>query len=245
MQWVVGASVLVVVGVVLRRLLGLDSKVPPSVDRLSRIGQLRESIYKPIERELETRAAIVAISLNEAFEERDSGRSDIAWRLVRLSAAEWTRLAEVTNNLLGLMAKYMPLARMAAPGRILATHRFKSQIMTDQVRMHEVLQQLVFRSKLRYQLQVRVLRRCVESLTEDFLRQCRAAQNESERTPELWSSLDLEFHDFDLVTKEVLLALRAFLVCLPDSDVKDFVGELPAVLPRGVRSASGAVVVER
>jgi hypothetical protein len=245
MQWVLGALVLVVVGVVLRRLLNLDAEPRSSADALSRIGQLRESVYKPVERELETRSAIVAISLNEAFEERDSGRSDIAWRLVRLSAAEWVRLAEVTTNLLALMAKYMPLAHVAVPVRSLATHRFKSQIMIDQVRMHEVLHQLVFRSKLRYQLQVRILRRSVEGLTEDFLRQCRSAEHEAERTPELWSTLDLQFHDFDLLSKEVLLSLRAFLVCLHDSDLKEFVGELPAVLPRGARSVSEAVPVEQ
>lgn len=246
MQWVVGALVLVVVGVVLRRLLNLDSEPQGSFDGLARIGQLRESVYKPVERELETRSAIVAISLNEAFEERDSGRSDIAWRLVRLSAAEWTRLAEVTANLLALMARYMPLARVVVPVRSLATHRFKSQIMIDQVRMHDVLNQLVFRSKLRYQLQVRILRRCVDSLTEEFLRQCRsAAENESERTPEVWSSLDFQYHDFDLVTKEVLLALRAFLVCLQDSDLKEFVSELPAVLPQAARSVPDAVAVEQ
>lgn len=245
MQWVVGALVLIVVAVVLRRLLNLDSESRRSPGGLSRIGPVREAVYKPVERELETRAAIVAISLNEAFEERDSGHSDIAWRLVRLSAAEWTRLAEVTNNLLALMAKYMPLARMATPVRSLATHRFKSQIMIDQVRMHELLHQLVFRSKLRYQMQVRILRRSVEGLTEDFLRHCRSAERENERPPELWSTFDLQFHDFDLVTKEVLLAFRSFLVCLQDSDLEEFVAELPAVLPRGARSVSGAVAVER
>src|SRR5579864_8929 len=81
MQWVLGALVLVVVGIALRRLLNLDFEPRSSSDVLARIGQLRESVYKPVERELETRSAIVAISLNEAFEERDSGRSDIAWRL--------------------------------------------------------------------------------------------------------------------------------------------------------------------
>jgi len=245
MQWVLGALVLVVVGIALRRLLNLDFEPRSSSDVLARIGQLRESVYKPVERELETRSAIVAISLNEAFEERDSGRSDIAWRLVRLSASEWTRLAEVTANLLALMSRYMPLARVAVPVRSLATHRFKSQIMIDQVRMHDLLNQLVFRSKLRYQLQVRILRRCVDSLTEEFLRECRAAENENERTPELWSSFDLQYHDFDLVTKEVLLALRAFLVCLQDSDLKDFVSELPAVLPQRTRSVPAAVPVEQ
>ncbi len=245
MQWVVGALVLVVVAVVLRRALNLDAESRRPPGGLSRIGPVREAVYKPVEHELGTRADLVAISLNEAFEERDSGPSDIAWRLVRLSAEEWTRLAGVTNDLLTLMTKYMPSARMAVPVRTLAVHRFKSQIMIDQVRIYELLRQLVFRSKLRYRMQVRILHRSVEGLTEDFLRHCRSAERDNERPPELWSTFDLQFHDFDLVTKEVLLAFRAFLVCLQDSDLEEFVTELPAVLPRGTRSVSDAVGVER
>ena len=245
MQWVVGVLVLVAVAVVLRRVLNLNSEPHRPPGGLSRIGPVREAVYKPVERELETRADIVAISLNEAFEERESGHCDTAWRLVRLSAEEWTLLAGVTNDLLALMTKYMPLARMAVPVRTLAAHRFKSQLMIDQVRMYELLHQLVFRSKLRYRMQVRILHRSVEGLTEDFLRHCRSAERDNERPPELWSTFDLQFHDFDLVTKEVLLAFRAFLVCLQDSDLDEFVTELPAVVLRDARSVSDAVAVER
>jgi hypothetical protein len=245
MQWVLGGFALIAFGVVLRRLLRLDSGPRRSASGLSRIGASREALYQPVARELETQSAIIGISLNEAFEERDSGHTDIAWRLVRLSVSEWSRLTEVTTTLLNLLAKYMPTVQMAVPVRNLSSHRFKSQIMVDQVRMHELLHQLVFRSKLRFQLHVRILRRSLESLTEDFLHQYRTAERDEQHPVELWTALDFEFHDFDLLTKETLLAFRAFLVCMQDSDLEGFSTELAEVLPRGVRSASGAVAVER
>ena len=245
MQWALGALVLIIVGFVLRRLLRLDSEPRRSASGLARLSTNREELYQPVAHEFDTRSTIVAISLNEAFEERDSGHADNAWRLVQLSASEWSRLSEVTEAVLGLVVKYMPAARIVVPVRTLATHRFKSPIMMDQVRMHEVLHQLVFRSKLRFQLHVRVLRRALDSLTGDFLQQCRSAELYEERPPELWTSFDLQFHDFDLITKETLLAFRAFLVCLPDSELVDFSTELAAVLAERVRSTPSFVPVER
>ena len=245
MQWVLGASVLVVFGVVLRRLLRLDSEPRRSSSGLSHLGSSREALYKPVAREIEMHTAIVGISLNEAFEERDYGSAENAWRLVRLSASEWSRLSEVTEALLNLVVRYLPTARINVAVRNLTAHRFKSQIMIDHVRMHEVLHQLIFRSKLRFQLHVRVLRRAVESLTGDFIHRCRSAECDEDHPPELWTSLDLEFHDFDLLTKETLLAFRAFLICLEDHDLEDFAAELAEILPRGVRSVSGPVTVGR
>src|SRR5207245_3317502 len=52
------------------------------------------------------------------------------------------------------------------------------------------------------------------TLTADFRHICRAGEMGENRPPEMWQALDLEFHDFDLLTKEVLLALRSFLAGL-------------------------------
>ena len=243
--WILGAIALVLFGLILRNLLGLDSKPRVARAGLARMGSTREALYQPIAREIETQTAILGISLNEAFEERQEGRGENAWHLIGLSAAEWSRLAEVSTVVLNLVDKYMPAAHVVAPVRNLATHRFKSRVMVDQLRMHDVLHQFVFRSKLRFQLQVRVLRRATESLTQDFLESYRSVEPAVECPALLWSSFDLGFHDFDLVTKETLLAFRAFLVCLQDSELESFSSDLAAALPRGVCSVSSSVAVEQ
>src|SRR5690242_5596695 len=149
MEWVFGVIILVAFGSVLRRLLWQKPQGPRHSPGLVPLGSSREAIYQPIALELDSQAAILGISLNDAFEERDSGRSDTAWRLISLAASEWSRLAETDGLLLKMVTEYMPLARVAAPFRGLAAQRFKSPVMIDLVRSHELVQQLVFRSKLR------------------------------------------------------------------------------------------------
>jgi len=101
-----------------------------------------------------------------------------------------------------------------------------------------LLDQLVFRSKMRFQLQVRVLRRAAETLTGEFYRTYRSADRNGDRSPELWARLDLLYHDFDLLTKESLLAFRAFLACLPDTALSGFAGHLAAIVWQRERPAA-------
>jgi hypothetical protein len=238
MKWVFGALILLVVGLLLRRILRLNGQSGHRWPGMLPLSAERERVYQPVAQEVETQTAILGISLNDAFVERDAGHSDIAWRLVRLLAGEWDRLAEIITLLLKTVAKHMPRARVVVPVRSLAAHRFKSQLMIDYVRSHELLDQLVFRSKLRFQLQVQGLRRAAETLTAEFRRMYRYAERTQDRPPEFWGQLDLHFHDFDLVAKETLLAFRAFLFCLPPSALEDFSADLEVILRHGVRSTT-------
>jgi hypothetical protein len=241
MKWVIGWAILVTFGLVLRRLMRLDGD-PRSLSRgLSPLAPLsvgREAVYRPVALELDTHAAILGISLNEAFEERDAGNQDLAWRLIRLTASEWTRMVDILNVLLGAMNNYMPTLHVVGPVRNMVASRFKSQVMLDYAPLHEVVNQLVFRSKLKFQVHSRILRRAAEMLTADFRHICRAGEKQENRPPEVWQLFDFEFHDFDLITKEVLLALRSFLAGLPDSEIPEFASELAASLPRGMRSGN-------
>jgi len=145
-------------------------------------------------------------------------------------------VADIVDLLLSAITKHLPVARLPLPIRNMVAHRFRSQSMIDYVRMHEILDQLVFRSKFRFHLHIRVLRRAAETLTADF----GSTQHQGERTTErpvaVWNQLDLDFHDFDLITKETLLALRAFLLYLPDDGLADFATDLSPILAHGVRS---------
>lgn len=237
--WVLGALVILAAAIVLRRLLAIDPLTTRGAMSLLALSPDREAIYKPIAQEIETQAAILSISLNDAIDERDSGHNEIAWRLVRLSVSEWDRLSEVLAVLLNVVSENMGSARMVIPVRGMVSKRFKSRTMVDFLRMHELLDQLVFRSKMRFQLHVRVLRRGAENLTAEFRRAYRFAERTEDRPPELWHKLDLYFHDFDLVIKESLLAFRAFLVCLPHSTLSGFAAELLPVVRHSVRTASG------
>lgn len=238
MTWLLGGLVLVAVGAALRRVLRLDAELKGGGKGLAPLDPDRQAIYNPVALEVETQAAILGISLNDAFEERDSGHLEIAWRLVRLSAGEWNRLGEIVAVLLKALARHMSVAHGVVPFRSILAYRFKSDAMINYIRLHELLDQLVLGSSLRFQLHLRVLRRAAETLTEEFRRMCRYADRTGESLEELWKQLDLYFHDFDLVAKEGLLALRALLVCLPQSALADLEADLWSVVQRSVRTTS-------
>lgn len=232
--WLLGGAVFLCVGFVLRRLLGLDA---PGGRVSLRLDGERERLYQTIVLELQTQSAILAVSLNDAIEECESGNHEIAWRLLRLTTAEWNRLAEILRTLLGVVTDYLPLAGTVIPIRSMAPAYFKSEAMIDYVWLHEWLD-FLWRTRQRFHLQVRVLRHAVEALTEDF----QQVQPRSYTFPAgVWGRLDRDFHDFDLITKEVLLAFRSFITSLPEPAVDDFRSAILPIIERGVRSAPAGV----
>jgi hypothetical protein len=234
----VGILILAGVGFLLRRLLWIklaDQRPPPG---LVPLGLERQAVYDGFAPEVEARTAILGISLNDAFEERDAGRHDMAWRMIRLSASEWDGIAKIVTGLLNALAKRLPDAQAVVTPRSIHANRFKSRTMVDYVRMHELLDQLVFRSWRRFQLQLRLLRRATEIVTGEFRYTYRQAERTHDRSAEAWNQIDLNFHDFDLITKEALLAFRALLVSLPLSVLPKFSLELNALLHGRVRTPS-------
>jgi hypothetical protein len=239
MKWVVGVCILVLVGLLLRRLLHLGRPEVPVPKGLVPLAPEREGVYQSAAREIETQAAILGISLNDAIEESDAKHDDIAWRLVRLSICEWERLADTTTALLTVMSKHLDkVVHVAVPARSLAKHHFCSSTMIEYAQLHEVLDQMVVSSKLRIQLHLRLLRGAIETLTGEVQRNYRHAEQTQDHSPQVWTQLDLTFHDFDLVTKETLLAYRGLVVCLPQPALGPFGTDVVAVVKRSVRETA-------
>jgi hypothetical protein len=236
MKWILAALVLCAVAWMLRRLLQMGEPENARRRGIMALTPEREAIYRHAALEIETQSAILSISLNDAIEERDSAHDEVAWRLVQLCISEWERLGNVITGLLNVTAKYLEQVRIVVPVRAMGSHHFKTRVMIDYVRMHELLDQLVFSSKRRFQLHLRVLRRAAETLTAECFRTCREAENVAAQTQELWQRLDLYFHDFDLTIKEALLAFRILLVCLPHPALGELEADVKAVVSRSVRT---------
>lgn len=242
MQWILGTLagiLLVLLGRELRRPLQLDQHTRHRPVGVVPLDSAREAIHQPAALEMQTQAAILAVSLNDALEERDVGHAEISWRLVQLSGCAWERLAEVLSAVLQTVSKYTPSARFVVPVRSIAAHRLPSAVMVDCLRVCEWLDQFVFRYKQRFQIHIRVLRGAVETLTAHFFKTQKAARQSPNRSSALWDEFDLCFHDFDLVTKETLLGLRAFLAFLPEKELQDFAADLDRLMACGVRHVSG------
>jgi len=225
----VSVSVLAGVGVLAGLFLSHGSKSAEKSDFLSASDE-RANVYYQVAMQLETQAAIVGISVNDAIEEHDSGNDQIAWRLVRLSMTEWYWLVELDQIILSNIAARKKTSRIRFPKPPPMSNRYKYPPMVDYARMHGLLDGLVFSGELAFQLRLRFLRRVLETLNAEFGRAFREAEQEARVAPDFWKRLDALFHDLDVVTKEVLLAFRAFLVCVPRQGVGDLLAHLPALI---------------
>lgn len=235
MQWIIGGITLAAVGVFLRRILRLDAPSKPKADGMGVLRGERQALYELIAREIEAHATILGITLNDAFGEREEKRHEMAWRVVRLAMGEWNRLTELLTGLQTIITKFLPTTTGIVPVRRVAVGHFKSRSMKDNVGLYEFLDQVLFSSKHRFALQLRLLLRATATLSKDFKRTCREGEFALDSSGELWTRLDYYFHDFDLIAKETLLAFQILLACQSPNSMQELTLDLQVLLERGVR----------
>ncbi|MEJ2006919.1 MAG: hypothetical protein P8Z30_01995 [Acidobacteriota bacterium] len=234
MIWVLETGILLVVAVVLRRVLHMGDKsvalaASPHIRR-----SVSSPLYTPIASEVEAHITILGVLLNDAIEERNAGHFTLALRILSLFESEWSRLTELVVSLQKLSLKYLPMAQTSITPRNLNARSFQSHRMNEFFRRHGVLDQFVFRSKLRFQLHLRLLRRATSVLSDDF----EEARQDFDQDTSLFAwtltEHDLYFHDLDLLSKETLLGFCEELACLPDAALDEIAAEIPALIRNSV-----------
>lgn len=219
----------------MRRILHMGAKgKTPGVG----LGFLREDIryiFHPVAQEIETHTAILGITLNEAFGEREAARPEMAWHVIRLAVGEWERLTELVVGLQGLLAKFLPATQGVVVVRRIAVSHFKSRAIIENVALYEFLDQVLFSSKRRFALQLRLLFRTSGILSKEFRNACHEGQRTLDSSDELWTRLDYYFHDFDLIAKETLLAFRTLLICQSAERAQELALHLQTLLQREKR----------
>ncbi len=231
MIWVLESGILVVVAVLLRRMLHMGRDSAPQRAPLHRLKRNASPVYGSIASEIEAHTTILGVLLNDTIEEQDSGDPAIARRMLGLFGSEWERAVELILNLQDISLKYFPMVQSPIESRNLDARLFQSQAMREFLSRLGVLDQFVFRSKLRFQLHLRLLHRATTLLNENFAE----AKSDAGRTSRFFAwtltQADLYFHDLDLLAKETLLGFNAELAYLPDAALKEIAAEL-AVLTR-------------
>ena len=234
MRWLISGLILATVAVLLRRVLRMGNTGKARTRGVSLGGDL-EAIYEPFALEIGTHTAILGITLNDAFGEREAQRHEMAWHVVQLAVGEWERLTELVVGLQSALSKFLPAASTIVPVRRVAVGHFKSRVVRDNLGLYEFLDQILFSSKSRFALRLRLLFRSSTILRSEFRRVCREGTITLDASDELWTRLDYYFHDFDLITKETLLALRTLLLCLSPEGTRVLALELQNLLERGTR----------
>jgi hypothetical protein len=219
----------------LRRLLRLDAAGKNGVGGREALRPDLLAIYQPFAQEIEAQTTILDITLNDGFGEREANRQEMAWLLVRLAVGEWDRLTGLLVGLQGVLTKYLPTTNGIVSVRRVATGHFKSRALKDYVGLYDFLDRILFSSKARFALQLQLLARASDTLSKEVRRACREGEGTLNSSDELWTRLDYFFHDFDLIAKETLLALRILLACQSPQGAHDLAVDLHALLERSVR----------
>lgn len=235
MQWLVGGFTLVAMAVVLRRLLRMDHSSDPKVGKFGFLRGDLQAIYQTVAQEIETHSTILGITLNDAFGERRSNQQQMAWRVVGLAIVEWERLGLVVAGLQKIISEFLPATNGIVPVRRVAVGHFKSRAVMDNVGIYELLDRVLFSSKSRFSLQMRLLLHASAALTKDFKLACREGQLTLDSSDEMWTRLDYCFHDFDLIAKETLLAFHTLLSCQTPEAAHALDLELRSLLDQGIR----------
>ncbi len=226
MLWLVEVSILLVVAVVLRRSLHLGRRAAPKEARPGRQNSYLKPVCSPLASDIEAHAAILGVLLNDIIEEQNSGRTGLARETLTVFQDEWNRLVKLVENLQRLSLRYLPTVQYPIDARNLDARSFRSQPLSEFIRRNGDLSQFVFRSKLRFQLQMRLLGRATSLLNESF----EELKHDAEQCPRVFdwalSQIDLHFHDLDRLTKETLLGFNEEVGCLADSVREDLVAEL-------------------
>ena len=232
MVWIFEIGILALVALVLRRALHLGKKPIPgqSTPRFRR--PANNPLCSPLVSEIEAHTSILGVTLNDAIDELASGNTEIARCMLGVFSSERERLVELVIDLQNLSLKYLPTLLYPVEARALNPESFRSEPLSDFLRRHGGLEQFVFRSKLRFQLQLRLLRRATALLNESFEEVMRDPGTDLAAFNGALAQLDLYFHDLDLLTKETLLGFSAELASLPEDMLQDMTAEVSALTSR-------------
>jgi len=245
MLWALEFGVLLVVAVALRRVLHMGQDARPKVTGPRFRRPANNPLCSPLASEVEAHTTILGVLLNDAIDELNSGNSEVALRVLNVFDSERERLVELAINLQNLSLKYLPTVQYPIEMRTLEPESFRSQLVSEFLKRHGTLEQFVFRSKLRFQLRLRLLRRATALLNESFEEIKHDIGTNGTLFDRTLTQLDLYFYDLDLLTKETLLGFSAELASLPDITTDEIATEVTALTSRGAVLSPLAPPVQR
>ena len=229
MAWIFEIVILLAVAVVLRRILNMGRNHTHQ-ERAPHFRRPANTPWcSPLASEIEGHTSILGVLLNDVIEEQNSGNPEVARRGLRVFDSERERLVEFIIDLQNLSLKYLPALQYPINTRSLNHEAFRSQLVSNFVKSHGSLEQFIFRPKLRFNLQLRLMRRVTALLNESF-EELKSETVAPSRPPD-WAlfQLDLYFHDLDLLAKESLLGFNEELAGLPEAMLDDIAVDISAL----------------
>lgn len=245
MDWVLAVVALLLVAYVCRRILRLDQP-PARAWRPAALPLNRFQIYRTAAQEVETQTGMLSVTLNEALGDYGAGNGANAVAHMLLAVQQWDLLAQLVSSVLKTVTENMPQVGTMASYREINPACFQSRAMADLMKSGGKLHQFIYHSKGRFDFRVQLIRSSLETLTEEFRSTFGLADPAPQFPASKWRDIDPTHHDYDLIAKEALLAVRDFLGALPEAAIPGFGVEIARVVSlhsvRSLPSSSRRVI---
>lgn len=229
MDWALAAFALLLMAYVCRRILRMDESSRPPW-RPAALPLNRFQIYRNAAQEIETQSYMLGVTVNEALGDFEAGDGLKAAAEIVLAAEQWDLLAQLVSNLLKVITESMPQVGTIASYREINPAGFRSRAMAEFMKSGGKLHQFIYRSKGRFDFRLQLIRSAVAELTAEFRSSYASSGREQDFPPTQLKEIDPTLHDYDLVAKEALLAMRDFLGVLPEGAVPAFGMEVAQVV---------------
>ena len=181
------------------------------------------SVFTKFSQQLEAYYSMLSVSLNEAFELRDSGYRLKALQAVWVTPDLCWRLSDQMEALLqtlGEHAKHHGIVPNTAP---LNPANFIGSRGQRAARFSGILSHIVLTHRMQFLQKLETLQDMVSGISDDF---CTSAEILGEGTaihpPALWKTVDENHYDLNTCLRESIVVLKSFLLATPDDQLSNF-----------------------
>ena len=176
----------------------------------------QEKTFRKNVQELESRYAMLSVSLNEALELRQGRHLGKSLQTIQVSSGLCLFLTQLLGGLLRALhehAKHYGTIPNVAP---LNPENFQGQKSQKSARMSSLLSHVLLSHRLQFLQKLSTLEEMVDDLGKDY-RLCSADLSEGTTADPcgMWEAVDADHYDLNTCLREAIVILKSFLLVLP------------------------------
>ncbi len=214
MWWLIGFSAVGGLGVLF--LLGQRNERAVSRDWELLLTPKGQTLYRSIEGQVQSELALADLTYDKAFAVRQLGSLNEATHLLDVGYRVIEQFAPNMLKLLSAMATFSRMVSAMAPVTPLRPRDFRLAQLASLAYLNRVLHQFLVSTTERFQLKLYILGRSFGLATRFLVQSTQRIALRQTAADKDWEQIEHIRHDFQTLTDESLLSLRALLTSLSE-----------------------------
>jgi hypothetical protein len=219
MFWMIGVSIVSTFAVLF--LLGRRNEKLVKRDWELLLTPKGEKLYKAIEGKVQSELSLADLTYEEAFTVKELGSVEEAIRLLDVGYQVIERFSPNMLKLLGAMATFSRMVSAITPVPPLKPRDFKLPQIVSLAYLNQLLHQFAVSTAERFRLRVYVIGRGFGVATRFLLKSTQRIVEQQPEAEREWEQIQAIRDDFQSLTDESLVSLRALLTSLEQSPKRD------------------------